>query len=132
MDTEDEPLDPQPLAKVIWDGQSSEKLKPSLLVSFNDKIDPQEHIIFINNNMTTIGDSYSLKYKHMTRHSSNTIVGGGETSSAIKRYTQTVMHVRHGSPSKGADRRATITFSKNDSEGVISHEDDPMVIKIQI
>lgn len=102
----------------------------------NTLTDPREHIIVINNQMTIVGASTILKHKHMTRHSSNTIVWGfsrgGETSSARKQYTQTVMHVRQGSLSEGTNHQDTTTFPKKYVEKVIPHEEEPMVIKVKI
>lgn len=82
--------------------------------------------------MTIVGVADSLKCKHMARHSLNAIVRGGETSSTIKRYAWTMMHVRHESPSEETYNQATLTFSKKYAKGVIPHEDDPIVIKVQI
>lgn len=67
-DTKEEPLDPQPLSEVIWDDQVPENFKPSSLVSFNGKTDPQQHIIAINNQMVIIGAFDSLKCKLMVRN----------------------------------------------------------------
>lgn len=43
-----------------------------------------------------------------------------------------MMHIRKESPSEEKDNQAIITFSKKDVEEVLPHEDDLMVIKVQI
>ena len=71
-----------------------------------------------------------------TRHTLNTIAGGfaggGETSSARKRYARTVMHVDQKMTDEPEDNPGTVTFSKKDAAGVLAHDNDPMVIKVQI
>lgn len=42
-----------------------ENFKPPSLLSFNGKMDPQEHIIDINNQMAIVGALDSLKCKNM-------------------------------------------------------------------
>lgn len=64
-DTKEEPIDSQPLSKVIWDDQVPKNFKPPMLVSFDGKTNPLEHIIVINNQMTIAGTSDSLKCKLM-------------------------------------------------------------------
>lgn len=61
----EEPLDPQPLAESIWEYTMPENLKPPHLPSFDGKIDPQEHIIVVNNQKAIIGASNSPKCKLM-------------------------------------------------------------------
>jgi len=67
------------------------------------------------------------------KHTRNTIsggfVGGGESSTSWKNYARQVMLVDKGSRSF-AERSPNITFSTKDFEGVIPHEDDPMVITL--
>ena len=62
------------------------------------------------------------------RHTLNTIAGGfaggGETSSARKRYARTVMHVDQRSTDKPEDNPGTVTFSKKDAAGVLAHDND--------
>ena len=70
------------------------------------------------------------------RHTLNTIAGGfaggGETSSARKRYARTVMHVEQRMTDESDDNPDIVTFSKKDAAGVLAHDNDPMVIKVQI
>ena len=56
--------------------------------------------------------------------------GGGETSSSKKRYALSLMHVSHNIFSGKEERLVAVGFSRRDSEGVIAHENDPMVIKV--
>ena len=69
------------------------------------------------------------------KHTLNTIsggfAGGGESSTSWKNYARQIMLVDEGSRSF-AERSPDITFSTEDFEGVIPHEDDPMVITLQI
>ena len=58
--------------------------------------------------------------------------GGGETSSTRKRYARTVWHVDQKVISESDDNMDAVTFSKKDAAGVLPHENDPMVIKVQI
>lgn len=66
-DTEEDPLDSQPLSEAIWNDQVPENFKPPSLVPFNGKTDQQEHIIAINNQMLVVGAFDSLKCKIMAR-----------------------------------------------------------------
>ena len=72
----------------------------------------------------------------MARHTLNTIsgdfAGGGETSSTKKRYARSVMHVLQNSLPGKEGRPIVIGFSRQDSEGVPTHENDLMLIKVQI
>lgn len=59
-------MDSQPLSKAIWDDQVQKNFKSLLLVSFNGKTNPWEHIIAINNLMEIVGSYDSLKCKLIT------------------------------------------------------------------
>lgn len=59
-------------------------------------------------------------------------VGGGETSSARKRYARSVMHIEEKSSLEGKGDLVVISFSRKDSKGVLAQKNDPMVIKVQI
>lgn len=70
----------------------------------------------------------------MDRHTLNTIsggfAGGGETSSIRKIYARSVMYVSQNPSSEKEEKTVVIGFSKRDSEGVLAHKNDPMVIKV--
>ncbi|KAJ1414050.1 hypothetical protein SESBI_19128 [Sesbania bispinosa] len=56
--------------------------------------------------------------------------GGGETSSARKKYVRSVMSVSAEISDKKKCRSPVISFSDEDMKGIKPHEDDPMVIDI--
>lgn len=70
----------------------------------------------------------------ITCHTLNTITwrftGGGETKSARKIYARQVMHIEQKPPSVGKEFPVMTGFSIRDSKRVLSHENNPMVIKI--
>ena len=66
-DAEEDPLNSQSLSKSIWDDQVPENFKPPLLVSFNGKTYPHEHIIAMSHQMAIVRVSDSLKCKLMVR-----------------------------------------------------------------
>lgn len=59
-------------------------------------------------------------------------VGEGETRSTRKRYDWPVMHIEQKSLLDRKEDSVVINFSRKDSEGVLAHENDPMVIKVHI
>lgn len=77
-----------------------------------------------------------VRETRMTQHTLNTILrgfsGGGETSSDKKRYARTVTHVSQNPLSEREGKPTIIGFSRQDSEGVLAHENDLMVMKVQI
>jgi len=67
------------------------------------------------------------------RHTLNTIsrgfAGGGESSSSRKKYVRQVMFINNNvNPTAGQEKN--ITFLATDYEGVVPHDDDPMVITL--
>jgi len=70
-----------------------------------------------------------------SKHTLNTIsggfAGGGESSTSRRNYARQIMLINEDSCSF-AERSSVITFSAEDFEGVIPHEDNPMVITLQI
>jgi hypothetical protein len=69
------------------------------------------------------------------RHTLNTIsggfAGGGESSSSRKKYVRQVMLCQeYETPASG--REPDISFTTKDFRDVIPHDDDPMVITLQI
>lgn len=72
----------------------------------------------------------------MARHTLNTIsvcfTAGEETSSTRKRYARSVMNVSQKMPPEREERYVVVGFSRQNSEGVLAHENDLMVIKVQI
>ena len=72
----------------------------------------------------------------MARPTLNTISRGfpgeGETNLAKKRYVQSVMHVSQNLFSEKEERLVDVSFLRWDSEVILVHENDPMVIKVQI
>ncbi|KAJ1420569.1 hypothetical protein SESBI_14315 [Sesbania bispinosa] len=56
--------------------------------------------------------------------------GGGETSSAWRKYVRSVMSVSAGTSDKKQCKSLVISFSDEDMKGIKPHEDDPMVIDI--
>lgn len=58
--------------------------------------------------------------------------GGRETSSVRKRYARTMMHVSQKPSLEEEENPTIIRFSRMDTEGVLSHENGPMVIKVKI
>lgn len=69
-------------------------------------------------------------------HTLNTIAGGfaggGETISSCKNYAQVVMHISETIVHEAEQDLDPVGFSKRDTMGIMPHEDDPMLIKIQI
>ncbi|KAJ1404086.1 hypothetical protein SESBI_26823 [Sesbania bispinosa] len=55
--------------------------------------------------------------------------GGGETSSARRRYARQVMTIQTDLQVQGANH-PTITFTNDDFQGIQPHQDDPMVIEV--
>lgn len=53
------------------------------------------------------------------------------TSLARKRYTRSIMHVSQKLFSGKEERYVAISFSRRDSKGVLAHENEKMVIKVQ-
>ncbi|GAU32939.1 hypothetical protein TSUD_153560 [Trifolium subterraneum] len=79
------------------------------------------------------------KEKETSRVAVNTIsggfAGGGELSSARKRYlrgiinaTNSINHTAHNDFSQTPD----LSFSPKDASGIVPHDDDPLVIQVQI
>jgi len=70
-----------------------------------------------------------------TKHTLNTISGGfargGESNASRKNYARQIMLIDEGSHFF-AERSPDIVFSAKDFEGVVPHDDDPMVITLQI
>ncbi|KAJ1380867.1 hypothetical protein SESBI_45675 [Sesbania bispinosa] len=58
-------------------------------------------------------------------------VGGGETSSAWRRYVRTVMTIG-ADVDERRDCYPMISFPQRDFEGIQAHQDDPMVIEVNI
>ena len=58
-------LEPHPLSQTIWDDQVPENFKSLSLITYDGKMDPQAHVIAINNQMEIIGPTDSLKCKLM-------------------------------------------------------------------
>jgi len=69
------------------------------------------------------------------KHTLNTIsggfAGGGESSASQKNYRHQIMFMDEGSRAF-TGKSSDITFSAKDFKGVIPHDDDPMVITVQI
>jgi len=69
------------------------------------------------------------------KHTLNTIsggfTGGGESSASRKNYARQIMLIDEGSHAF-VEKSSDITFSAKDFEGVVTHDDDPMVITLQI
>lgn len=42
------------------------------------------------------------------------------------------MHIEEKSSSKGKEDSVVTSFSRKDSEGVLAHKNDPMMIKVKI
>lgn len=73
----------------------------------------------------------------LARHTLNTITRGfawgGETISTRMRYARKVINVSHStSPRSGEEKSVAVSFSKRDSRDILAHENDSMVIKVQI
>jgi len=70
-----------------------------------------------------------------SKHTLNTIsggfAGGGESSASRKNYARQIMLVDEGSRTF-TEKSSDITFFAKDFEGIIPHDDDPMVITLQI
>jgi len=69
------------------------------------------------------------------KHTLNTIsggfAGGGESCASRKNYARQIMLIDEGSHTF-VEKSSDITFSAKDFEGVVPHDDDPMVITLQI
>ncbi|XP_024630733.1 uncharacterized protein [Medicago truncatula] len=67
-------------------------------------------------------------------HTLNTIsggfAGGGESSASRKKYVRQVMFI--DDRATNSENEQDITFTSDDYEGVVPHDDDPMVITLQI
>lgn len=68
------------------------------------------------------------------RNTLNTISGGfargGESNTSRKRYVRQVMFIDHRAIN--SEREQGITFTLDDYEGVVPHDNDPMVVTLQI
>lgn len=69
VDVQEDPVDPQHLTTNIWDAQVPDNLKCPSLAMFDGKSDPYEHIYAINKQLIITWDTYSLKYKLVSRTS---------------------------------------------------------------
>jgi len=69
------------------------------------------------------------------RHTLNTISGGfadgGESSPSRKKYIRQVMLCQEDNK-QAAEREPEISFSSRDYQDIVPHDDDPMVITLQI
>lgn len=100
------------------------------------KRDPSLRHLKSENLSTNKGKSTDeVRKTRVAHHTLNTIsggfFGGDETSSARKRYARSVMHVFKKLFSKEKGRHVAIIFLRWDSEGILVHENDPKVIKLQ-
>lgn len=64
---EDEPLEAQPVSQEILEDAVPEKFQAPSFATYDEKTDPHEHIITINNQMAVLGPTESLKCKFMGR-----------------------------------------------------------------
>jgi len=69
--------------------------------------------------------------KHTLNTVSGGFAGGGESSASRKNYARQIMLINEGSH-VFAEKSSDITFSPKDFEGVVPHDNDPMVITLQI
>lgn len=70
-------------------------------------------------------------------HNLNTIISGGfacdrVSSSSKKKYARHVMHISSVPLIESMSLFVTVSFSQRDAKGIIPHEDDQMVINLQI
>jgi hypothetical protein len=76
------------------------------------------------------------KEKEITRIAVNTIAGrfagGGESSSARKRYLRRIERETHSANHVTFPPAPDLSFSPKDARGVVPHDDDPLVIQVQI
>lgn len=70
------------------------------------------------------------------QHTLNTIsggfAGGGETSSARRIYVCQVMQTSSSSQTSMVHNVPELSFSPKDFEGISPHEDDPLVVVVQV
>ncbi|GAU27754.1 hypothetical protein TSUD_215650 [Trifolium subterraneum] len=59
-------------------------------------------------------------------------VGGGESKAARKRYLRRIIQETNTVAHVSSSRAPEISFSLSDGEGVFPHDDDPLVIQVQI
>jgi len=77
------------------------------------------------------GQEEEPKYRHTLHTISGSFSGGGESSSSQKKYIRQVMLYEEDnkhSPTQEPD----ITFTPKECSGMTPHDDDPMVITLQI
>ncbi|MCH90939.1 gag-pol polyprotein [Trifolium medium] len=72
----------------------------------------------------------------MTNHVINTIAGGfsggGESNSARKKYVRQVNQIAEMIRKISFPKTPELTFSERDAEGIVPHDNDPLVIQVQI
>jgi hypothetical protein len=76
------------------------------------------------------------KARDSTHHVINTIVGGfsggDESNAARKRYLRQVNHVAELTEAVAFPTTPELSFSEKDSEWVIPHDNDPLVVQVHI
>jgi hypothetical protein len=76
------------------------------------------------------------KDNESTRIAVNTIAGGfaggGESSSARKRYLRWTERETHSANNVTFPPTPDLSFSPKDTRGMVPHDDDPLVIQVQI
>lgn len=95
------------------------------------------HVIQVNihPNLGEVNRKLS-KNEEQILHTLNTNFGGlargGNQSSSLRRYTRQVMHIFESLLELKVAFMPEISFSQRDVDRILPHEDDPMVISMQI
>ena len=76
-------------------------------------------------------EGHNEEQRHTLHTISGGFAGGGESSSSCKKYVRQVMLCQEDN-NHALEREPDITFSPKDYQDIVSHDDDPTVITLQI